>query len=142
PQLDIEAPRGYYAGVDRTTWRALTLMDDIAREKGDRFISTETYITKEMMADLLANMIKWHGHFWNSPQLTSNLSWVRTTAQFLEGVNKFIDFKNRALSAMEEYPHLLPGDLHGQGDALYDATVASFQIDLRQPATLLHGDAH
>jgi hypothetical protein len=142
PQLDIEAPRGYYACMDYSSWRSMTLMDDIATSKGAKFISTETYIDKSMMADLLGNMAKWHATLWDSPKLKKELAWVRTTAQFLGDMNKYISFKGRSLLAMEKYPHLLPNDLHGQGNALWNATLASYQIDLRQPATFLHGDAH
>ena len=142
PQLDIEAPRGYHACMDHSSWRSMTLMDDIDTSKGSKFISTETYIDKSMMADLLGNMAKWHAVFWNSPQLTKELAWVRTTAQFLADMNKYISFKGRALLAMEKYPQLLPADMHGQGEALWDAVQASYQIDLRQQATFLHGDAH
>ena len=142
PQLDIEAPRGYHACMDHSAWRSMTLMDDIAVTKGAKFISTETYIDKAQMADLLGNMAKWHATLWDSPQLKKELAWVRTTAQWLADMNKYISFKGRSFLAMEKYPHLLPDGMHGQGDALWDAVQASYQIDLRQPATFLHGDAH
>jgi len=117
-------------------------MEDISITKQARFISTETYIDKAMMADLLGNLAKLHAYFWDHPELTKSLSWARTTARFMADMSRFISFKDRAILAMEIYPHLLPADMHGQGAVLYAATVASYRIDLRQPATLLHGDAH
>ena len=142
PQLDIEAPRGYHACMDRSTWRSMILMDDIAATRGAKFISTETYIDKSKMSDLLGNMARWHAAFWDHAQLRRELAWVRTPAQFLTDMSKFISFKGRALLAMEKYPHLLPANMLGQGESLWNALQASYQINLRMPATFLHGDAH
>jgi len=142
PLVDLEAPRGYFAAIEPGSWRTLTLMEDISVTRGARFISTETYIDQPMMADLLATLAKLHGRFWDRPGLARDFGWARTTSCFLADMNRFISFRDRAIMAMERYPHLLPDDLHGQGPALYAATVASYAIDLREPPTLLHGDAH
>lgn len=142
PLVDLEAPRGYFAAIEPGSWRTLTLMEDISVTRGARFISTETYIDKPMMADLLATLARLHGRFWDWPSLSRDFGWARTTSHFLSDMSRFISFRDRAMLAMEKYPHLLPTDLHGKGEALYAATVASYEIDLRQPPTLLHGDAH
>lgn len=142
PQLRIEAPLGYHACVDDGSWRCMTLMEDLVATKGARFISTETYVDRTMMADLLGNMARWHAAFWNSPQLDGPLAWIRPPARFLADMNRFIDIRARAIHAMERYPSLVPDVLRGRGAAIWDATVASYEINARLPQTFLHGDAH
>lgn len=142
PQLDIEAPRGYHACVDQRSWRCITLMEDLVATRNARFISTETYISRDMMADLLGNMARWHAQFWNDPRLDRELAWIRPPSRFLADMNRFVSIKDRALLAVEKYPQLVPERLHAAGDAVWTATVASYELDRRLPQTFLHGDAH
>jgi hypothetical protein len=140
--LDIEAPRCYHAALDSGSRRTITMMEDIAETKGAKFISTETYIDRPMMEDLLGNIARWHAH-WDSQKLTAERAWLRTPIQFLDDVNRFISVGKRALVAMERYPQLLPDDMSvTQGAELWEATQRSFQINATLPQTLLHGDAH
>ena len=142
PQLDIEAPHGYHACMDAPSGRSMIMMEDIAVTRGVKFISTETYIDRPTIEDLLANMAKWHGHFWESPQFRTNLNWMRNPVIFLDELNKFVDLKDRAVIAVEKYPHLIPDDIRHRTDELWEATVKSFQLNARLPKTLLHGDCH
>jgi hypothetical protein len=142
PHLNIEAPLGYYAGVQDGSWRCMTLMEDLVATKGAHFISTETYVDQSMMADLLANMARWHAAFWNSPLFEGSLAWIRAPSRFLADMNRFVDIRARALKAIERHPDLVPDRLRSRGAALWDATVASFEINAGLPQTFLHGDAH
>lgn len=142
PQVELEAPKAYHACIDSRSWRTITLMEDLRATRSARFISTETYIDQEMMADLLGNLARLHARFWNSPQLQDELSGVRTTACFLSDMSQFISFKDRAFLAMKQYPQLLPEGLYGARESLWDSTVATYANDLSGPQTLLHGDAH
>lgn len=47
--LDIEAPEGYYAGVDPASLRSMVIMGDIVASKEAQFISTETLITQPLI---------------------------------------------------------------------------------------------
>lgn len=143
PGVDMEAPLGYHAALDPTSWHAITIMEDIAATKGARFISTETHIDKPMMEDLLGTLARLHAHYWDSPVLDGHQAWLRTPTQFLDDVNRFISVRSRALVAMERFPHLLPdGMTAAHGDELWAATLRSFQLNAALPQTLLHGDAH
>jgi len=142
PQLDIEAPLGYHACMDAASWRSMVMMEDIVATRGAKFISTETYIDRATIEDLLANMAKWHGHFWNSPQFTTKLKWMRTPVLFLAELNKFVDLKARAVVAIEQYPQLVPQDIRLLSDELWAATARSFEINAQLPPTVLHGDCH
>jgi len=69
PQIEIEAPHGYFAAVDPRSWRSVTVMEDVAATKGATFWSTTTKIDRGRIEDLLANMAVWHGAFWDKPAL-------------------------------------------------------------------------
>lgn len=142
PQLDIEAPRGYYACLDNASWRSMIVMDDIVYSKGATFISTETYITKEMIEDLLSNMAKWHGFFWNSPQFSGTLRWLRTPAEWLDAVSRFIAHRDRCKLGVGIAEDVIPPDMLGQTDALFDAMLECLIRDRDGPQTFLHGDPH
>jgi hypothetical protein len=142
PQLDIEAPRGYYACVDPSSWRSMILMEDIACTKGAKFISTETYITREMMEDLLSNMAKWHGHFWNSPQFSGRLRWMRTPADWLNAINRFIAHKDRCRLGIQMSEAVIPPEILGHTDELFDSVGECLEMANHGPQTFLHGDPH
>jgi hypothetical protein len=143
PGVDMEAPLGYYAALEPGSWRTLTVMEDIAVTKGATFISTETHVTREMMADLLGNIARWHAHYWDDRALDAERAWLRTPSQFLDDVNRFVNVGKRALVAMERWPHLLPdGMTAADGERLWGALGRSFELNARLPRTLLHGDAH
>lgn len=142
PQLDVEAARGYYACLDASSWRSMILIEDIAESKGAKFISTETRITRPMMEDLLSNMAKWHGRFWNSPQFSGPLNWLRTPADWLNTINRFISHKDRCVLGIKMSEAVIPPALLGRTDELFDAMVQSFEKDRSGPQTFLHGDPH
>jgi Phosphotransferase enzyme family len=142
PQVDIEAPRGYHTCLDRRSWRSMILMEDLVQSKGATFISTETVVTKEMMQDLLSNMAVWHGRFWNSPQFSAALRWLRTPADWLDAVNRFIAHRDRCRMGVSLAEAVIPAAMHGQTDTLFDAMLACLDANRRQPPTLLHGDPH
>lgn len=142
PQVDIEAPRGHYACIDRSSWRSMILMEDIVHTKGAKFISTETHITRPMMEDLLSNMAKWHGHFWNSPQFSGSLSWLRTPDVWLNTINRFISHKDRCVLGIQMSEDMIPADVVKHTDALFDGMIQGFAEDQQRAHTFLHGDAH
>jgi hypothetical protein len=143
PQLSIEAPLGYHACLDAASWRSMVLMEDIVATKGARFIATETRITKAQMQDLLANMARWHGQFWDSPQLRGHgqLGWLRTPADFLATIAP-LGFYFLVRQGLRRARAVIPQSLLTQTDELWRALGKSFELNLRGPQTFLHGDPH
>ena len=141
PQLDIEAPRGYHACIDLSSWRSMVLMEDVVATRGAKFISTETHITRSQMEDLLANMAVWHGHFWNSPQLKSELGWLRTPADFLNTIAP-LGFRFLARQGIQHAQAVIPPSLLVSTEELWKALILSFELNLREAHTFLHGDPH
>ena len=142
PQVDIEAPRGYYACLDKSSWRSMVLMEDIVHNKGAKFISTETYITREMMEDLLSNLAKLHGFFWNSRQFSGKLKWMRTPADWMDSISRFIAHQERCRIGVTMAEEVIPPELIGCTDEMFDATNQCLEMAHSGPQTLLHGDPH
>ena len=141
PQLDIEAPIGFHACIETRSWRSMVMMEDVVASTSARFISTETRITRQQMESLLSNMAIWHGHFWNSPQLKTRLSWLRTPADFLNTI-KPLGFRVLAKKGIRRARAVIPPELLARTDALWEALALSFELNLGGPRTFLHGDPH
>lgn len=141
PQLDIEAPRGYHAALDEASWRSMVLMEDVAITRGARFIDIDTRITQAQMQGLLANMARWHAHFWNSPQLRGELRWLRTPADFL-GTIVPLGFGFLCRLGLRRARDVVPLGIHAQAEALWQALPRSLAAHDHEPQTFLHGDPH
>ena len=141
PQLDIEAPFGYHACLDEGSWRSMVLMEDVVATRGAYFIATATCITKTQMQDLLANMARWHGKFWDSPQLRESLCWLRTPADFLATIAP-LGFRFLARQGLRRARDVIPPELVSRTDDLWQALGTSFALNRNGPQTLLHGDPH
>ncbi len=141
-QVDIEAPRGYFACMDDRSWRSMVLMEDIVDTKGAKFISTETYITREMIEGVLSNLAKLHGHFWNSPQFSGTLKWMRTPADWMDSISRFIAHRDRCRLGVSMSLEVIPPELLPHTEAMFDATDDCLKMAHAGPQTLLHGDPH
>jgi len=142
PHLAIEAPRGFHACYDPRSWRSMVLLDDLARDKGAKFISTETYFTQDMMKDLLANMAVWHGKYWNSPELEGSLRWLRTPLAFMTRMNEFVAFKKRCLEGVEIAKARIPPEVAARTEALFPELMETLAWGSTGAQTFLHGDPH
>lgn len=140
--LDIEAPVGYYAGVDPASLRSMVIMGDIAVSKGANFISTETLITKPLIETLLGDMGKYHARYWNDARLGRDFPMMPLSTGRWHLVNKFIGMKERSAVGAKRAQPVIPAALHGREDELWRATDASFGLNAAMPTTLLHGDLH
>jgi Phosphotransferase enzyme family len=135
----IEAPRGYWGKVDETSWRSITIMEDIVATKGVRFLTPTTGFTREQITDLVGDLARLHGPLWGDPDIVG----LKTPADYIARTSDFLDIRKRCEVGMRRAKAVLPPPLLGQADRLFDATVRSMDISsYRMPRTLLHGDAH
>ncbi len=142
PHIDIEAPIGYYACYDQSSWRSMLLMEDIALTQNAKFISTGTYISRPMIEDYLANMAKWHGAFWEHPRFKTDLNHLRSPRQFLQNLIGFLSVNERAKKGVVRAGARIPAALQARTDDVYKALLNSFEINAQNAGTFLHGDPH
>ncbi|WP_328397769.1 phosphotransferase [Nocardia sp. NBC_00416] len=141
PELDIEAPRGYFGAADTRTGRSLTLLEDVGVTRDARFCTPLDRVTLEQMRDLLANMARWHGHYWKSPELGTR-DWLKTPDAHFRNFDRLLGMKKRATVGLRRAPELVPDTLPPVQDQLYDACGRALLIAQQGPQTLLHGDPH
>ncbi len=139
PAVEMEAPKGYWGGVDESSWRSMILMEDVACTKGAEFIRPTTPLTRGQVEDVLLNMAAYHGTWWGSPELKI----LKNPTDHLNNVAQFIAFEPRCAVGMERAKSVIPGRLYGQADRLWKGTEKSLKIATEvMPRTLLHGDSH
>ncbi|MEU1982322.1 phosphotransferase [Nocardia sp. NPDC019395] len=141
PELDIEAPRGYFGAADLRTGRSLTLLEDVSATREARFCTPLERVTKEQMEDLLGNMARWHGHYWESPELTAR-DWLKTPGAHFRNFDRLLGMQKRARVGLKRAPEIVPETLPPVQDEFYAACARALQIAEQAPQTLLHGDPH
>ncbi|MEU7629774.1 phosphotransferase [Nocardia sp. NPDC049220] len=141
PELDIEAPHGYFGAADTRSGRSVTLLEDISVTKQARFCTPMEPITRQQMESLLANMAVWHGHYWESPVL-KKYDWLKTPSAHFRNFDRLLGMKKRARVGLERAPEIVPDTLPPVQDKLYAACEQSLLLAEREPQTLLHGDPH
>jgi len=139
PRIEMEAPRGYFGGVDPKSWRSLILMEDIAATKGARFAIPTTPITRSQIEDLLGNMAKYHAACWGD----DDLAILKTPNDFYRNLSTFVRMGPRTAVGMERAKSVIPENLYGESARLWEGTRRALDVATTQvPHTLLHGDGH
>jgi len=69
PRVDMEAPVAYWGGVDDRDRRSCILMEDIVATRGARFVEPTDPLSRSQVEDLVRNVARYHGAFWEHPEL-------------------------------------------------------------------------
>ena len=142
PHVEMEAPVGYYADFDARSWRALTLMEDIAVTKEATFYDPDAPVTQEAIDGLLATLAAMHGRFWESPMLSGELADLTTPLHFKAKISALIGMRTRSLAGARRAAAQLPVGFAERQDELWEAYGRSFELLSKPPMTVLHGDSH
>ena len=139
PRVEIEAPKGYWGGVDERTWKSIVIMEDIAATKGATFSEPVTPVTRAEIEDLLQNMARFHGALWQDLELPV----LRTPLQHLKTISAFISMEERCRVGMERSKSVIAPTLYGEAARLWEGLRRCLALATNDmPRTLLHGDSH
>ncbi|WP_406229924.1 phosphotransferase [Nocardia sp. NBC_01009] len=139
PDVEIEAPIGYWGAFDPSSWRSIALMEDIAATRGAVFIEPNAPIARDQIEDLVRNLARLHGTFWKHPSIAV----LKTPNDMLDAVRSAIDMKKRCEVGMERAKEVIPATLYGQSDRLWAGVERALDMATKDMApTLLHGDPH
>jgi hypothetical protein len=140
PELDIEAPVGYFAAVDQESFNSIIMLNDISKSVTE-FCSHRTRMTRERAESqmrLLATVHgTYHGRAESSAALTGIPSWTdyfNRTFEFgmEDGSNQgFLDGKD-----------VIPPRLYARYPEIWPKTLASVRLHDAHPKTYAHGDVH
>jgi hypothetical protein len=140
PQVDIEAPQGYYGDYDDDSWRSIAIMEDVEFTKGARFLDPLETSDRAGMEDLLGDLATLHGHFWLRPELAAY--GLRDSFNLISFSDSVVNLRRRSHVGVERAGSEVPTALVGRTDEVYDANFATLQLDRTGASTLLHGDGH
>lgn len=142
PELELEIPRGYHSTVDRDSFAAIHLLEDVVSSRGAVFCDYRTPVSREMAEDMVGLLAVLHGRFYEDPRFESDLRWVpRYERWFLGGVGKLrVDYYNDM--AFARTADRIPPRLLARREEVWPATLAALEVHERSPRTFLHSDVH
>lgn len=142
PQIEMEAPRGYWACVAPRSMRSMIVMEDVVATRQAEFNMDGDAITQPGMASLLSGLARLHARFWQDISLRDH-GWLRDTPTYLGDNHRFLRMARWAGVGMEAAPELIPEAVRGRIDDIWQGVVRRNAKDAREGNfTLLHGDAH
>ncbi|HWD66042.1 MAG TPA: phosphotransferase [Solirubrobacteraceae bacterium] len=141
PQLEIEAPAGYFGTVDAQSWRSIVVMEDVSVTRGACFRTAEP-LSRAQMEDLLASVARWHGALWESPSLATTWNWLRTPAEQARLIEALIGMADRTGAGARRAAAALPPNLRDRQAELFEGMRRSLTWLGEPPHTYLHGDLH
>lgn len=143
PELDIEAPRGYYCAYDPINERGFFILEDVARTRGavfgDVMSRTLTRAQAESLIEVLATL---HAQYWNAPVLRRFGRWMRNSLEYVERLNVTLPAKKRMAIAVERGQAVIPPELYRRKDEIHPALMRAMAANIEGPQTLLHTDVH
>lgn len=142
PELEIEAPRAYYAAYDPSSYRSIVVLDDIVAAKGARFCTTADEISLVDMQGIVGLLARCHGQYYASPRLDREFSWLKTPLDFQRQTNASLDFRKLCDKGAERSAEVIPATLMPQQDRIWRAFAASLIGNAEAPHCFLHGDSH
>ncbi len=141
PLLEIEAPIGYFGGVDARSWRSIVLIEDVVSSRGATFWDPAIRVGRDRIEYLLADVASWHGALWGSERL-ARWRWLKTPSDQMRLIDALIGMADRRQIGAERANSVIPGGLRGRQDDLYNAMRRSMDLVSRGTRTYLHGDLH
>lgn len=141
PELDIEAPKGYFAAADTRSWRSVVVIEDVLSTRQASFWRPDIRITRRQIENLLAACAAWHGALWDSPRL-ARWTWLRTPGEHMALIDALIGLADRTRAGTARAGEVIPASLRGRQADLFAAMRRSMDLASTGPRTYLHGDLH
>lgn len=139
PNLNIEAPKGYYWDCDEERYRAIVIIEDVATTKGATFCDWRSTINRAEAEDAIRLLANFHAPYYADKGLRDKYPWIRTYEQWS---NSYFDMKEEHLKAMVEARDVIPQSLHDKGDRIYDLFMPTRIHNPNADNTGIHSDVH
>lgn len=142
PTLELRSPKAFYAGFDPKSYRAFTILEDLAAA-GWTFPALVTHeVSKADAEDMVCEMAHYHAAFWASPRFRTDLAPLREACAWQENLNRKVGFAKRAMTGFERAEEVIPAPLFARRGEVYPAFMRSLELHRAYPETLLHQDVH
>jgi hypothetical protein len=140
----LRAPQGYGGASERTTGRAIVLLEDMDRTRPDvRYGDIRTvYTTRSMAESMVDNLAVLHGSFLGSQRLDQDLRWIITSAALQHHLNAAVDIERRTLVGFDRARDVIPAALHRHRKYVQPGLMKALTLDERVPNSIVHTDVH
>lgn len=138
--LAIEAPKGYYAALDSTSFNSLIVLDDLT-EKGVEFCAHTTEMTRERVEGQLRLLANLHARYYGR---VDDLAATRDLSDWSTWFGGTLDFgmEEGSNQGFLDGEHLIPPRLFRRYKEIWPKTLASVELNNASPRALAHGDVH
>jgi aminoglycoside phosphotransferase (APT) family kinase protein len=142
PLLDVRAPVGFHSAVDPRTFRSIHLLEDLVATSDATFCTPTTPISRAQAEEVVTTLATLHGTPALRPFIDRPPGWLPTYSRWWERGISTAAVRRYHRKGFREAADVVPPELHGKGDDLWQAFLESVAAHHRLPPTLLHGDVH
>jgi hypothetical protein len=144
PQVPLNLPRAFWAGIDPQGWRAATLMEDLV-QRDVRFCRAQEPFGYDHLRSRLDQLAQLHASTWNSPDLLPGGRWSWVMSRFAPFSMDYIDYylEPARWKTYMDSPRgvAVAGPLQNRS-WMRDALTRIAAIEADDPFCLIHGDTH
>jgi aminoglycoside/choline kinase family phosphotransferase len=138
--VEINKPRSYYEGLDRSGLQGLVLLEDL-NQRGARFGCTTRPLSPITAAQILRLQARYHARWWMSPQLSHLRTYVSRFAAPTFLIRRLIDPTLWRTAVEKPRGKSVPKALKNPA-TLLRAYEALWALAPAGPQTFIHGDPH
>jgi hypothetical protein len=142
PQIEIEAPIGYFAAFDRRTFASILLLEDLVATKSATFCSHRTQVSRAMADDMIDLLAALHARFYGAPEFASRNRWLAGYPRwFTVGAEK-MSLEHYTQRAFDAASHVIPAKLLARRDVIWPAAMRALAVHEGEGLGLIHSDVH
>jgi Phosphotransferase enzyme family len=140
PQLDIEAPRSWYAAADEDAYTSIVVMEDIASSV--EFCDHNTVMTRERAESQIRLIATLHSRFDDGSQLGYLEDNVATWPICFHRSREAFALDQYCTEGFIKAREVVPPSLFAREAEVWPATLKSVELHNTLPKTLIHSDVH
>ncbi|MFI6367689.1 hypothetical protein ACIBG0_33625 [Nocardia sp. NPDC050630] len=106
----------------------------IERQRLDFSDPQQNEVSRADAEDIVIELSKYHGMFWESPRFTMDLAGLHPTLVWQQDLNRKIAFTRRVLVGLERSKDIVPGSIYDQRGEIYPAYLRGAPIVSQRPA--------
>ncbi len=138
-ELDIPAPKCYYAEFDAVSHNCLIVMDDLALQ-GAEFCKYDTPVTRARAESQMAFLAGLHGKYYDGA--AANAPGLPTFEDIFHNIDRWLDMQAHTDSGCLNSEEVIPARLYRRSAEMWPATLKSAAMHGTLPRTLTHNDVH
>lgn len=142
PELEIEAPVGYFSAYDLWSGRSVHLIEDLVATKGATFPKPTTIVTRDNAESIVRVLAALHGRFLGDPELSGKFSELLSWPEECRRMCRLMDLEKYHYKGFDKALPVIPESLQARRDDTWRAVIQCTELHKTSPQTLVHCDVH